>query len=260
MRDSNNWHDFWERNSAREVSDYEFDRGTIPRDGGVEELANAELIEFIDADSDDVVFDAGCGTGANLLLLQRTVRRMIGMDYSAGAIDRCKKRMGSRETNNVEVFEGTLTEPPLPDASVDKIICMSVLQYLSDADLRLALQQFARMLKPGGTLVLHVKNISSLYLATLRLAKRAKAVLGGQPKLEYVRSYRWYVKELASAGFQILYYNSFNLFMIEFMPRRLLRFTQKLELKYRHRFPFRTGFIRRHGADLKIKAQIAKAL
>jgi len=255
MSNTKDWKEFWEKNSTREVSDYEFDRGNSPRDAAVEALANAELVEFIAPAPEDEVFDAGCGTGSNLILLHDRVRQVVGMDYSAGAVGRCQKRVVAAGIQNVRVMEGSVTAPPLGAGAVNKVICMSVLQYLSDADVRLALREFHRVLRPDGTLVLHVKNLSSLYLATLRLAKRVKALLGGQPKLEYVRTYSWYVRELRQAGFVLERYNSFNLLVVVGMPRSWVRFVQGLELRWHQCFPFSTGFLRRRGADLKLKAR-----
>jgi ubiquinone/menaquinone biosynthesis C-methylase UbiE len=157
-------------------------------------------------------------------------------------------------------MQGSITSPPLPDFSIDKVLCTSVLQYLDDAQVRTAFRQFKRILKDGGTLILHVKNSSSLYLSTLWIAKKVKSLVRKRPRIEYLRSFRWYTKELRSAGFEIVDYNSFNLAMLESMPKALLLLLQKLELRSYNKPFFRTAFIRRHGSDLKIKAEIQKAI
>jgi hypothetical protein len=41
------------------------------------------------------------------------------------------------------------------------------------------------------------------------------------------------------------------------MPKKWVTFFQKWELKRHNKFPFRIGFLRRRGADLKIKARLA---
>ena|SRR5437016_14607375 len=123
---------------------------------------------------------------------------------------------------------------------------------------RRSFEEFVRILKDQGTIILHVKNISSLYLSTLWAAKRVKLLLGMKTKLEHFRSYGWYARELRRLDFEIVAYDSFNLFMIESMPKPLLLFFQKLELKYHDKFPFRLGLMRRHGSELKIKARITK--
>src|SRR5206468_854 len=88
------------------------------------------------------------------------------------------RRIQTNRIANADVHEGSITKIALPDCSVDKVICLSVLQYVGDSDVRLAFSEFARVLKDGGLLVLHVKNLASLYLSTLWLGQRAKLLIG----------------------------------------------------------------------------------
>jgi ubiquinone/menaquinone biosynthesis C-methylase UbiE len=67
--------------------------GTDPRDGELERLSEAELLDFIDARPSDILLDTGCGTGVNILLLHSRVHRIIAMDYASAAVARCKKRL-----------------------------------------------------------------------------------------------------------------------------------------------------------------------
>jgi ubiquinone/menaquinone biosynthesis C-methylase UbiE len=252
------WKQYWNEKNSSPASDYEVDRGTQPRDAEIERLSNEELLAFIAAEPSELVFDAGCGTGANILLLHPFARRIIAMDYSEAAVTRCQKRLALNGINNVEVFQGDITSIPLPDGAVDRVLCMSVLQYVDDAQLRAAFREFVRILKKDGTLVLHVKNLSSLYLSTLWLTKRLLLALGRDTKLEHFRTFRWYISELRRAGFRVSNYKSLNIVMLDRMPRKLLLWLQKFELSHQDRFPFSSGFLRRHGSDLKIRAQLQK--
>lgn len=251
------WGQFWEDRSLSATSDFDFDHGSSA-EPEIEKLSKEELLNFIDPKPSETVFDAGCGTGGNMLLLHSKVKRLVGMDYSRGAVGRCQRRIQPRGLSNVDVIQGSITRIPLLDCSFDKILCMSVLQYLTDTEVRHSLTEFKRILRDRGILILHVKNLSSLYLATLWAAKKVKSYLGMETKIEHYRSYRWYARELESRGFAVLAYNSFGLFTLEGMPRRLVRFLQKLELRHWKRFPFRLSFLRRHGSELKIKAQLIR--
>jgi ubiquinone/menaquinone biosynthesis C-methylase UbiE len=257
MEKATDWKQFWEARSGNATSDFEFDHGLTPGTE-IEALSKHELLNFIDPKSDETVLDAGCGTGGNILLLHSKVKRIVGMDYSGGALERCGRRIQSNNIENAEVREGSITQVPLSDSSVDKVLCMSVLQYVDDNEVKLAFKEFARILKDRGVLVLHVKNISSLYLATLWLAKKVKFLLGMRTKIEHYRSYRWYVRELESHRFAVLAYNSLDLFTVPGMPRSIVHFFRKLELNYRNKFPFQLAFLRRHGSELKIKAQLVR--
>jgi len=256
VSDSAKWKAVWDERFDRHVSDHQVDRGTRPRRQETESLSSEELLGFIDPAPGDVVFDAGCGTGANILLLQSRVKRMVEMDYSIGAVMRCRNRMHSLEASNVDLLQGDVTHLPVPQESVDMILCMSVLHYLDDEEVRQSFSEFSRILSKNGTVILHVKNFTSLYVSTLWLAKQVKVLLRRSGRVnEHYRSFGWYVRELERCGFRVVSYNSFNLLTIEFMPRAVLEFLQGWELRHRSEFPMRTAFLRRRGADLKIKAQ-----
>ena len=228
-----------------------------PRDREIERLSEEELLNFTESANAETVLDAGCGTGVNILRLHSRVKKIIGMDYAGGSLERCQKRIQAQKLKNVHICMGTVAAIPLPDCSVDKILCLSVLQYLDDAEVREVLKEFVRVLRPGGVIILHVKNSSSLYWSTLRIAKAVKRFLGSTSRLYHLRSFRWYVHELGSLGCHIVDYNSFNLFMLEGMPRRVLSLLQRFELRHQSALAFRAPFIRRHGAELKIRAAVA---
>ena len=258
MSSTSSWKQYWEERNVSSASDYEVDRGTQQRDSEIERLSKDELLAFIGAGSSDVVFDAGCGTGANILLLQPLVRRIIAMDYSDAAVARCQKRLDQNHIENVEVFQGDVTSIPLPDSSVDRVLCMSVLQYVDDSQLRAAFREFARILKKDGVLIMHVKNLASLYLSTLWMMKRLLRCVGRSTKLEYFRTFRWYVNELEKAGFSPSGYRSLNIFVLDRMPHKVVLWLQKFELNHLNSFPFSAKFLQRHGSDLKIRASVQK--
>jgi len=257
--DSTDWKEYWNARSAAAGSDFEFDRGVAPRRKEIEDLAEKELVSFIDPQPTDVVLDAGCGTGVNMLLLHSKVKRIIAMDYSQGAVERCRRRIQGNQIENAEAREGSITQIPLPDCSVDKVLCLSVLQYMDERQVRMAFVEFARILKDGGILILHVKNLSSLYLSTLWLGQQIKLRLGKRCKMSHYRTYRRYVKALNSCGFDVIDYNSFNLFVLPKMPTGLEVYLQKFELQNYTRPFLRPGWIRRRGSDLKFKARVNKA-
>ena len=248
---------FWDERSQTASSDFELDHGTRPG-LELERLSERALLSFVNPQPNQSVFDAGCGTGGNILLLHSRVKYIVGMDYSAGTVTRCRNRIQSKGIKNVDVIEGSITQTPLSNDSIDTVLCTSVLQYLNDSELRCALSEFVRILKDGGSLVLHVKNLSSLYLSTLWLVKRLKLLLRRHTKLEYYRSFSWYARTLKTFGFEIVDYNSFNLFMLDIFHPRLISYLEKLELRNYNKGLFGTGFMRRRGYDLNIKARLRK--
>lgn len=252
MNSQTDWRDVWNEKSSKPISDFELDRGRSP-DQASELLAERELATFVDPQAFDTVLDAGCGTGANLERFDSRVKKMIGIDYSIGSIERCRRKTLS---SNTMLYVASVTKVPLPDRSVSKVLCLSVLQYLNDQEVRKALDEFVRVLTPGGTIVLHVKNLSSLYWSTLLLAKRAKRLLGRDTKIEYFRTFGWYVRELAAVNCTLVDYYSSNLLTLDLMPPSLVSRIRRFELRRHHKSWFRNPVVRRHGAELVLKAKL----
>ncbi len=258
MKVNTTWKQFWEAKFASGVSDFEADRGTGEREAAINRLAEEELREFIDPQPGDVVFDAGCGSCTNILLLHARVRRFVAVDFADAAVRRGRARLAAAGITNAELSQGDILDTQLDDRSVDKVLCLSVFHYLSDEQVRQCLRMFARILRPDGTLILHVKNLASPYAGTLQVMKRALAFVGRRKALsERFRTFSWYVRELNAAGFDVIRFNSFNLLVLEGMPAGLIAWLQKLELSQRAHFPFNTEICRRHGADLKLCARLA---
>jgi len=225
-----------------------------PRDEETEALAEEEEISFIDPHVHEKVLDAGCGTGVNILRVHSRVKSIVGFDYALASLTRCQNRLQHRGVGNAHLYLASITAIPLPNRSVNRVLCLSVLQYLDDEEVRRALRECLRVLVPGGSIILHVKNSSSLYWSTLGIAKNVKRLLGGSTQLYNLRSFGWYEKELSTLGFRIIDYRSFNILTLHGTPTSVTRLLQKAELKYRDRLPLRAWPVRRHGADLKIKA------
>lgn len=255
MGESNNWRNVWEETSKEDLPDFELDRGVSPREQEIEALSVLDHVNFIDPRQGEVVLDAGCGTGVNILRLHARVRSMVGIDYASGSLRRCLRKIHAGGIKNAQVCLASLTAVPLPNHSVNKILCFSVLQYLDDEEVRRALNEFVRILTPGGMIVLHVKNSSSLYWSTLSLAKKTKTALGWTTQSYYVRSFEWYVKELASVNCRVVASQSFNLMTLDRMPTRLVNFLQAFELLHQKKLS-QIPFLARLGADLKIKAVV----
>lgn len=96
---------------------------------------------------DELVLDVGCGTGWLAAGLRRSgVRRVIGSDLSEGMLDR------AREAGAHPLLQADATMLPLPDGSVDVVAARGVLHHMPDVDA--ALQEWRRVLKPEGALVL----------------------------------------------------------------------------------------------------------
>src|SRR3954452_6994864 len=103
------------------------------------------------------VFEAGCGTGLLLREAAAVARSARGLDLSRGMLAPARAR-------GLQVVQGSLTDVPLPSASVDLVYSMKVLAHVPP--IREAMAELARLVRPGGHLLLEFYNPYSLrYLA-----------------------------------------------------------------------------------------------
>ncbi len=94
-----------------------------------------------------VALDAACGTGRFAEFLATRGRRVIGVDSSPSMLAHARRRVPEGEFRVAE-----LDRLPLPDDSVDVIVCALALVHIRRLDPVLA--EFARVLRPGGDLVI----------------------------------------------------------------------------------------------------------
>lgn len=93
------------------------------------------------------VLDAACGTGRHSVWLAAQGHEVIGVDLSPDMLARARAKLPDAR------FErGELNALPLPDASVDSALCALALVHL--ADLHPALAELARVVRPGGRVVI----------------------------------------------------------------------------------------------------------
>lgn len=101
---------------------------------------------------DWVVLDVGSGTGFQLPTLGRHFARVIGVEPVGRMLDVARERVRASGLENVELTRGDLTELPVASAGVDLAIAALVIHHVSTP--RDALAELARVVKPGGKVML----------------------------------------------------------------------------------------------------------
>ena len=91
--------------------------------------------------------DAACGTGRFSARLAARGHRVIGVDGSPEMLDVARAKMPG-----VDFRVGQLDDLPLPDASVDLVLCALALSHVPD--LGPVLAELARVVRPGGHVVI----------------------------------------------------------------------------------------------------------
>jgi SAM-dependent methyltransferase len=101
------------------------------------------------------LLDCGCGTGANLALLERH-GRAFGFDLTARGLEFAQAQGVTR------VARASIGEMPFPDATFDVVTSFDVLYGLPDAVEAAAVREVIRVLKPGGAALLTSAALESL--------------------------------------------------------------------------------------------------
>jgi SAM-dependent methyltransferase len=103
--------------------------------------------EIVDPMPAGVAVDAACGTGRFSELLAARGHQVIGVDSSPDMLDRARARVPSGEFRS-----GDLKRLPVADASADLVVCGPALAHVPD--LSPVFAEFARVLRPGGQLMI----------------------------------------------------------------------------------------------------------
>ncbi|MFZ5496165.1 MAG: class I SAM-dependent methyltransferase [Verrucomicrobiota bacterium] len=95
------------------------------------------------------VLDAGCGTGGFIRALRASqpAWTVTGVDLEPQAVALARERTGA------EIVEGAITALPFADAAFDAVSTGDVLYHVEDT--AAALREFARVLRPGGAVVVN---------------------------------------------------------------------------------------------------------
>jgi len=99
----------------------------------------------------DLVIDFGTGTGRMLALFAAKARRVEGIDLSHQMLTVARSKLEAAGAANASVRHGDATASPYADNSASLVIIHQVLHFLDDP--ARALNEAARVLKPGGRLV-----------------------------------------------------------------------------------------------------------
>ena len=111
--------------------------------------------------------DIGCATGAAFPMLRALDFEVVGMDMSPRMIAFAKQRYA--DDRGVQLSRGDAEFLPFAAASFDTITCLGVFEFLPDYTP--ALREIARVLRPGGLLVLSIPNRVSPYTITHDVAQ-----------------------------------------------------------------------------------------
>lgn len=174
-----------------------YQRWATTYDEGRNSLFDADeplMHEIIDALDLGDALDAACGTGRYAEYLAERGHRVVGVDSSPEMLARARTRVPAGKFHL-----GDIRQLPIPDDCVDLVVTSLALTHLPD--LAPVLAEFARVLRPGGNLVIADAHHELVFRGSVPQAIGPD----GEPGL--TASYRHtpgdYLRAALPAGFQV---------------------------------------------------------
>jgi ubiquinone/menaquinone biosynthesis C-methylase UbiE len=124
------------------------------------------LFELLGPVADKTLLDVGCGDAEFASKLARRGAIVTGLDADPAMIAAARRRAGAEGTQ-LQLVEGQAERLPFDDAVFDRVIAVTVLCFVRDAER--TIMEMARVLKPGGLLVIGELGRWSLWAAHRRI-------------------------------------------------------------------------------------------
>ncbi|MDT4996537.1 MAG: hypothetical protein QOD45_605 [Pseudonocardiales bacterium] len=145
------------------------------------------------------VCDIGAGRGELVALAaQRGASVSIGVEYAPAAVVMAHETVRRREVaDRALVVQADARQLPVPDASIDRVFMLDVIEHLAPPELSQTLREAHRVLRPGGKLIGHTFPTSTIYNVTYRALRAGSRLTGtawpADPRNEF--EHRMHVNE-----------------------------------------------------------------
>lgn len=135
------------------------------------EMAFDEIAKRLNAPPDARLLDAGCGSCAKSVLLAKRGFRVSGMDFSHEALSLAPNTIRHYGVEGrIDLRQGDLMNVPFADNEFDYAMCWGVLMHVPNVERAMA--ELARVVKPGGTLLISEANMHSWQATGIRTLKK----------------------------------------------------------------------------------------
>ena len=144
------------------------DSSMFPAHAQPEDFELNTVMSFLGDVTDKKILDAGCGKGRLSRDLAKHDAEIVGIDIAYELIS-----SGKQQNKDLPFLTASVSQLPFVDECFDGALCVEVIEHVPDTEM--AIYELARVLKPGGKLIVIDKNILSLdsrYLIPSALVKK----------------------------------------------------------------------------------------
>lgn len=182
---------FWDKLAAK------YARKPVP-DEAIYEQKIQITQEFLD--TDDEVFEFGCGTGSTALRHAPKVKQLLATDISPAMIGIAKQQAEASGTNNVSFATGEVGDFKLESCSKDAVLGLNIMHLLPSPTV--ALHEVHRILKNDGIFVSSTPLLKNEPLF-VRWILRIMQALRHAPYISLLNKDE-YLKQVTDAGFAVV--------------------------------------------------------
>lgn len=123
------------------------------------ERLSAATFEAVDPRGGKSVLDVGCGRANDAVTLARMGGKCLGLEPSETMIHIARNDI-ARDGSGVALLRGIGEDMPLKTHSFDRVVCKGALDHFPTPEK--AIMEMARVVKPGGAVVITVANLDCL--------------------------------------------------------------------------------------------------
>ena len=131
---------------------------------GKEKAFRGFVADVAGLQSGEAVLDVGCGTGTQALVAKKYVGEtghVSGIEPSLEMVTYARRK-ATRHHLAVDIQPGVIERLDYPDHSFDVVLCIIVMHHMPDQTKLQGIKEMARVLKPGGRLLVVDSNLQLL--------------------------------------------------------------------------------------------------